>query len=68
MSKKFTTRDVGHEHVDVEVILECSKKIHNEGMVYSREDIAFGIYMLDLPEADNLSFAEDFHGEVALCL
>ena len=38
-----------------EIDLENSKAIHNEDVVYSRENITFRIYMLDLPEANDLS-------------
>ena len=38
-----------------EIVLEDSKTIHNKEVVYSRENITFSIYMLDLPEVNDLS-------------
>jgi len=64
VGEEFAARDVGEEHVDVEVVLERRVEIDDEGVLDAGEDLALGCYVLDLAEADNFGFAQDLHGEV----
>ena len=66
VGEEFSAGDVGKEHVDVEAVLESGEEVDDEGVVHAGEDVAFGVDVLYLAQADDFGFSEDFHGEEVL--
>lgn len=67
VGEEFAPWDVGHEHVDVQAVLEGGEEVDDEGVVYPGEDVTLGVDMLNLPELNDQALAQDLHGKMALC-
>jgi hypothetical protein len=66
MSEQLPTWDIRHEHINIEAILEGSEEVDDERMVDARQNVSLRVDMFDLSKPNNLSLAENLHGEVAL--
>lgn len=67
VGEEFTPGYIGHEHVDIQTILEGGEEVDDEGMVHPGEDVALSVDMFNLPELNDQAFAKNLHGKMTLC-
>ena len=63
MREKLPAGNIGHEHVDVQAVLESREEIYNKRMPNPRQDVTLSVDVFDLTEANDFSFPENLHSK-----